>query len=123
MDVITVVMLAIVIIAVLKSFTLPLDITCKCHCTSILSVSTLLVDRQFSIIILRKSMPIFFAFLTDWALYEKRTSFVQTKKIFSLSILTQSQVSIKFSSPRILPNLFNRIFIRFVHLLSYDYGF
>ena len=44
-------------------------------------------------------------------------------KVFSLSMLTQSQVSIKFSSPRILPNLFNRIFIRFVHLLPYDYGF
>ena len=44
-------------------------------------------------------------------------------KVFSLSMLTQSQVSIKFSSPRLLPNLRNRIFIRFVHLLSYNNGF
>ena len=44
-------------------------------------------------------------------------------KVFSLSMLTQSQVSIKFSSPRILPNLFNRIFIRFVHLLSDNMDF
>jgi hypothetical protein len=59
MDVLTVVMLAIVIIAVLKRFTLTLVFTFKCHCTSILSVSALLVDRRFSIIILRneKSMP------------------------------------------------------------------
>ena len=26
-------------------------------------------------------------------------------------------------TPRLLPNLLNRIFIRFVHLLSYNYGF
>jgi hypothetical protein len=52
MDVITVVMLAIAIIAVLKTFTLTLVFICKCHCTSILSVSALLVDRQYSIIIL-----------------------------------------------------------------------
>ena len=44
-------------------------------------------------------------------------------KVFSLSMLTQSQVSIKFSSPGILPSLFNRIFIRFDHVLSYNYGF
>lgn len=49
MDVITVVMLAIVIIAVLKSFTLTPNFTCKCHCTPILSVAALLVDHQYSI--------------------------------------------------------------------------
>jgi hypothetical protein len=53
MDVTTVVMLAIIIIAVLKTFTLTLVFTCKCHYTPTFSMSALSVDRQFSIIILR----------------------------------------------------------------------
>ena len=47
----------------MKSFTLTLDFTCKCHCTSILSVSALLVDWQFLYNIQKgEAMPNFFRF-------------------------------------------------------------